>query len=110
MVDQPVEGFTPHLREPGAANRWRAAFDSAFEETRDAWSALSVYERFEQIVSLTLTLLISLVILAAVLQLMLRILALLLQGIVDPADQTVFQAIFGMIMTVHHPRRHQGRG
>ena len=69
-------------------------------ETREAWPTLSAYERFEQVVSLILTVLISLVIVAALVHLSGRILLLLLFGLVDPAEQTVFQTIFGMIITV----------
>jgi uncharacterized membrane protein (DUF373 family) len=69
-------------------------------ETRAAWPALSTYERFEQVVTLILTALIGLVIVAAVVNLTFRILMLVLFGLLDPAEHSVFQAIFGMIFTV----------
>lgn len=69
-------------------------------ETREAWSTLSLYERFEQVVSLALTGLIALVVVAALINLAFRIVVLVLFGLLDPAEQTVFQAIFGMIFTV----------
>jgi uncharacterized membrane protein (DUF373 family) len=69
-------------------------------DTREAWPGLTTYERFEQIVSLVLTALISLVIIAAVLNLTFRIVLLVLFGLLDPAEHNVFQAIFGMIFTV----------
>ncbi len=71
-----------------------------FQETRRAWGALSFYGRFEQVVCLVLTALIAMVIVAAVWHLVQNILALLLLDAVDPANQAVFQTIFGMIMTV----------
>lgn len=71
-----------------------------FGTTRRAWDALTFYQRFEQIVSLILTLLIALIIVAAVWHLTVRIVQLLLLDALDPANQAVFQTVFGMIMTV----------
>jgi uncharacterized membrane protein (DUF373 family) len=81
-------------------DRTRAAVDRALHDTREAWPGLSTYERFEEVVSLLLTALISLVILAAVINLTVRIVMLVLFGLLDPAETGVFQAIFGMIFTV----------
>jgi uncharacterized membrane protein (DUF373 family) len=72
---------------------------NTLKETREAWPGLSGYERFEQVVALVLTSLISVVILVAVLHLSWRVLLLILSA-TDPLDHAVFQAIFGMIMTV----------
>lgn len=72
----------------------------ALRETRYAWGGLTLYERFEQIISLVLTVLISVVIVAAVAQLAMRIALLVVMGVIDPADQSLFQAVFGMILTV----------
>ena len=63
-----------------------------------SFNALSLYERFEQLVCLILTALIALVIGVAVLHLATRIFGLL--NVIDPADQATFQTVFGMIMTV----------
>jgi uncharacterized membrane protein (DUF373 family) len=73
---------------------------NSWKETRQAWPLLGFYERFEQIVSLVLTLLISIVIIAALVNLVFKIVLLVMLNVVDPADQAVFQTIFGMIMTV----------
>ena len=81
-------------------DRHRTAVAQALRETREAWPGLSMYERFEQVVSLALTALISLVIVAALINLTGRIIALLLFVPLDPAKQSVFQYIFGMIFTV----------
>ena len=73
---------------------------NALRDTREAWAGLSAYGRFEQVVSLLLTALISIVIIAALVNLTFRILMLVLFGLLDPAEHSVFQAIFGMIFTV----------
>lgn len=93
-----TEGADP--RSPMGTTRAAAAMDHALRETREAWPGLSTYERFEQVVSLVLTGLISLVIAAALVNLTFRILMLVLFGLLDPAEAGVFQAIFGMIFTV----------
>ena len=80
--------------------RHGAALSRALHETREAWPGLSTYERFEQVVSLILTALIGLVVIAAVINLTFRIVMLVFNGVLDPAEHTVFQAIFGMIFTV----------
>ncbi len=71
-----------------------------FSELRQNWPGLSLYERFEQVIALVLTLLISLVVLAAVGGLALRVVQLIGEGFLDPANHTLFQAVFGMILTV----------
>src|SRR5215203_3426456 len=84
----------------GPLGRHSAAVGNALRETREAWPGLSTYERFEQVVSLVLTALIGLVIIAAVVNLTVRVVTLVLFGVLDPAEHGVFQAIFGMIFTV----------
>ena len=69
-------------------------------ETRHVWPGLSTYSRFEQVVSLVLTLLVSIVIAAAVIELTFRIMKLLISGLLDPAQPAAFQGIFSMILTV----------
>ena len=71
-----------------------------FAETRRHWPLMSVYERFEQVVAIVLSLVISAVIALALLQLVLRVVPLLLTGAIDPLEHDVFQALFGMIMTL----------
>jgi uncharacterized membrane protein (DUF373 family) len=105
MPDRP--GASGDIRHGGPGSTWSAHVDryrqgvgTALDKTRAAWPTLTIYERFEQIVSLVLTVLISLVVLAALVNLTFRIVLLLLSGLIDPAEQTVFQALFGMILTV----------
>ena len=78
----------------------RAAPRKLFAETREHWPIMSVYERFEQIVAIVLSLVISVLIALALVQLVIRILPLLLTGAIDPLQHDVFQALFGMIMTL----------
>ena len=61
---------------------------------------MSAYERFEQLVVLTLSLIIALVIVIAVLQLCRNVVPLLIGGAIDPLDHNAFQALFGSIFTV----------
>ncbi|WP_111415076.1 phosphate-starvation-inducible PsiE family protein [Billgrantia lactosivorans] len=61
---------------------------------------MSYYQRFEQIVAIILTLLLSLVVAVAVVHLTWRIVMLIVFGVVDPANQSVFQVVFGMVMTL----------
>jgi uncharacterized membrane protein (DUF373 family) len=69
-------------------------------DTREHWPIMSLYERFEQIVAIALSLVIAVVIALALVQLLIRVLPLLLRGAIDPLDPEVFQMIFGMVMTL----------
>jgi uncharacterized membrane protein (DUF373 family) len=71
-----------------------------FAETREHWPIMSVYERFEQVVAVVLSLVIATVIVLALVQLVIRVVLLLLSGAIDPLEHDVFQALFGMIMTL----------
>jgi uncharacterized membrane protein (DUF373 family) len=75
-------------------------YGRSFGATQAAWRTLTFYGKFEQIISLLLTVLISLVIIGAVLNLTFRIAMLLIFGLIDPAEQELFHAIFGMVLTV----------
>lgn len=61
---------------------------------------MTAYERFEQVISLALGFIIAVVIVIALIQLVMRVLPLLIGGAVDVLDHDVFQALFGMIMTL----------
>jgi uncharacterized membrane protein (DUF373 family) len=69
-------------------------------ETRDQWPLMSLYERFEQVVAIVLSLVIAAVIALALVQLLIRVLPLLVSGSIDPLDHEVFQVLFGMVMTL----------
>jgi hypothetical protein len=66
----------------------------------EQWSLLSLYERFEQVVALVLSLIIAMVITMALIQLIRRVLPLLLSDAVDPLDQRVIQGLIGTVMTL----------
>ena len=69
-------------------------------ETRRHWQLMTAYERFEQIVALTLTAVISIVIAVALVQLVIGVIPLLIGGALNPLEHQTFQALFGMIMTL----------
>ncbi|MGE7157103.1 phosphate-starvation-inducible PsiE family protein [Methylorubrum rhodesianum] len=81
-------------------SRHISAAADTLRETRRAWPGLSLYERFEEGIVLVLTGLIGLVIVAAVINLCFRVVLLVVYGLLDPAEHSVFQAVFGMIFTV----------
>lgn len=93
------EHIQPTATQPRHKSSMSGIQDS-IAETRKAWPGLGLYERFEQVVCFVLTLVIGGVVVAALLALLVRVVGLLLLGIVDPAEPAVFQAIFGMILTV----------
>ena len=78
----------------------RHASRKLLAETREQWPLMSLYERFEQLVAIVLSLVIAVVIALALAQLLIRVMPLLLSGAVDPLDQEVFQMLFGMVMTL----------
>jgi uncharacterized membrane protein (DUF373 family) len=71
-----------------------------FSEARRHWPAMSVSQRFEEVIALVLALLIGAVIVVALIQLVLGLVPLLIGGALDPLDYESFQALFGMIMTL----------
>ncbi len=64
------------------------------------WHLLTFYEKFEELVAIALTSIIAVIILAALFNLAYNVVIILMEGLVNPADKSVFQAIFGMIMTL----------
>ena len=71
-----------------------------FRDLRFKWQTLSIYERFEQSVVGLLTLVIAVIVALATWQLLLHTLKLMESHVVNPADPQVFQALFGMVLTV----------
>jgi uncharacterized membrane protein (DUF373 family) len=64
------------------------------------WDFAKLYQRYEQAIIIVLTVLIAIVIAFAVLNLVLKMLSSLMSNGFDPTDYAVFQALFGMILTV----------
>lgn len=74
---------------------------SDWQEFRARLAVMSAYQRFEQLVTFALSLLLVVIILAAMWNLFLRVmLGLVMQGSLDPTDHQVFQSVFGAIFTV----------
>jgi uncharacterized membrane protein (DUF373 family) len=82
------------------ALRHRTSRNRPMAETLEHWPLMSFYERFEHVVVMVLSLVIAVIIALALVQLVMRVLPMLLTGAVDPLDQEVFQALFGMVMTL----------
>ena len=72
--------------------RWRAI--------KSGWAAATLYQRFEIAVAFVLTLIISMVILVALYRLLVGVLMGLVFGALDPLEHSVFQDVFGEIMTL----------
>ena len=72
-----------------------------FERGRARWRRLTTYLKFEHAVVLVLTTLISVIIVAAVWKLAVKIVfGLVLSDIFDLTDLAAFQSVFGMVFTV----------
>lgn len=61
---------------------------------------LLVHEKFERIVALILSLAIAIIIVISLIQLLRTTFMMLVMDALNPLDHSVFQAVFGMIMTV----------
>lgn len=73
---------------------------SRLEQFRSAWAMMSFYERFEQVIALVLSAVIAVIIVVSMLQLIFIVVSLLIVDAFNPLDHTVFQRVFGMIMTL----------
>jgi uncharacterized membrane protein (DUF373 family) len=69
-------------------------------DIRTDWPILTAYERFETAVALFLTIVIAAVILVALYRLAVSVIDTLVLRTLNPLDHTVFQQVFGQIMTV----------
>jgi uncharacterized membrane protein (DUF373 family) len=82
---------------PRRATLW---FSKQYAGARARWLPLTLYERFEQVIVLVLTLVIAMIIAFAVWNLVVKIAEAIAASGFDPTDYAVFQALFGMIFTV----------
>lgn len=71
-----------------------------FHETAQCWPRMNFYERFEQIVAIVLSFVISVIVIVALLELIGKVGRMLVTGALDPLDHAVFQGVFGSIMTL----------
>jgi len=78
----------------------RTAIKSRFAQALTQWNVMTLYERFEQGVALILTGLIAVIIMVALLELSKEVFQLVLVDAANPLDHTLFQALFGQILTV----------
>jgi uncharacterized membrane protein (DUF373 family) len=69
-------------------------------ELRRDWGVLSVYQRFEASVAFLLTLVIGAVIVVALYRLVISVIETLVLKSLNPLDHSVFQQVFGEIMTL----------
>lgn len=73
---------------------------TTLDEMRSQWRLMTVYERFEQVVAITLSGVIALVIVISLIQLIRLVFTLLVMGALNPLDHKVFQLVFGATMTL----------
>ncbi len=71
-----------------------------WEELKRQWSLFDAYDRFEQLVALALTFLISVIIVVALVELAKEIVLLVIRGASNLLEYRIFQSIFGQIMTL----------
>ena len=67
---------------------------------KEQWRVMSFYERFEQVIALTLSAVIAVIIVISLFQLIRTVVMLLIVDAFNPLDHSVFQTVFGMIMTL----------
>jgi uncharacterized membrane protein (DUF373 family) len=72
----------------------------SWHDVRRQWPVLSIYQRFEAFVAFVLTLLIGAVILVALYRLAVSVVDTLVLRTLNPLEHTVFQQVFGEIMTL----------
>jgi len=68
--------------------------------TREQWSAMTLYEKFEQVVIFVLSAIIAVIVVAPIWALMREVMNRLVLGAFDTLDYATFQVVFGMIFTV----------
>lgn len=73
---------------------------TAPDEMRSQWPLMTVYERFEQVVVITLSGVMSMVIVISLIQLIRLVFTLLVMDALNPLDHKVFQLVFGATMTL----------
>jgi uncharacterized membrane protein (DUF373 family) len=64
------------------------------------WGIMTLYERFEALVALTLTAVVTVIILVALWRLIVSVLDTLVLRSLNPLEHSVFQAVFGEILTL----------
>ena len=80
------------MTEPTASERWKRG--------KEQWSVLTYYQRFETTVALVLTVVIALIVAVALYRLCVGVVTALVFQAADPLEHSVFQTVFGQIMTL----------
>lgn len=73
---------------------------AAWKDLREAWKVMSFYERFEEVIALILSGVIAVIVVISLMQLIRLVFTLLWVDAFNPLDHTVFQTVFGAIMTL----------
>lgn len=73
---------------------------TTLDEMRSQWRLMTVYERFEQVVAITLSGVIAVVIMISLIQLIRLVFTMLVMDALNPLDHQVFQLVFGATMTL----------
>src|ERR1700679_387475 len=94
--------LTVQRRPPGSQimERKKSWLREDLDALRLQWDMLTFYERFEQLVTHVLSVVISIIILVSLWQLIRAVISLLVSDALNPLDHAVFQTIFGMVMTL----------
>lgn len=71
-----------------------------WHQLKNDWGLMTYYERFEQIIALVLSAVISVIIVISLFQLILTVFDLLVIDAFNPLEYQIFQTVFGMIMTL----------
>ena len=71
-----------------------------FARIRFYWKPVASHEQFEKIIAMVLSIAIAVIIVISLIQVIRTIVTMLLTNALNPLDHTVFQAVFGMIMTL----------
>ncbi len=71
-----------------------------FSDSEKLWKAMTFYEKFEQVVAIILSFIIAVIIILSVFSLLGKLIPLLLSSSFDPLEHSIFQSLFGMIMTI----------
>ena len=71
-----------------------------WSQLRADWATMTLYQRFESLVARALTVVIALVIVVALFGLAKQVVTALILGALAPLEQSVFQVMFGEVLTV----------
>lgn len=71
-----------------------------WNQFKEDWTLMNYYERFEQVIALILSAVISVIIVISLYQLILTVFDLLVIDAFNPLEYQIFQTVFGMIMTL----------